>query len=250
METSNGGRAVAWFLYFAAASFLGWILESAYKSLKEGRWVNSGFLSGPFVPVYGFGALSIAALARVLDGAPPALAWACLVLAPSAVEYIAAWLLERTLALRIWDYRRLPLNLHGRICLGFSLCWAALTAGTVLYAEPLLLGRILSLTDRTAYFAAGALAMYFWMDAVASVRSFVNFAAFVADLRELIARGGSFLPSFELGRAKLPREIRRLLKPLKAFPHLAGELRPLAGAIPEWITDRLSSILGARHFRP
>lgn len=29
---------------------------------------------------------------------------------------------------RIWDYRRMPLNLHGQICLAYSACWCAVSA--------------------------------------------------------------------------------------------------------------------------
>ena len=47
------------FLYFSFMSFLGWILESAYRSYRERRLVNAGFLSGPFVPIYGLGGVII-----------------------------------------------------------------------------------------------------------------------------------------------------------------------------------------------
>lgn len=43
--------------YFIIYSFLGWILESVYKSLYEKKMINSGFLAGPFCPIYGYGAL-------------------------------------------------------------------------------------------------------------------------------------------------------------------------------------------------
>ena len=43
--------------YFFVYSFIGWLLESIYKTILQKKVVNSGFLLGPFCPIYGFGAL-------------------------------------------------------------------------------------------------------------------------------------------------------------------------------------------------
>lgn len=241
--------ALTWFLYFSATAFIGWMLESTYRSFAERRLVNSGFLSGPFVPIYGFGALSIALLARLLSAAHGSLYWAVLVVAPTVVEYLASFLLEKAFGLRLWDYRDQALNVRGRVCLLFSAFWAALTVAAVFWLEPLLLGIIEAAAGEIRYFAAGALFMYFVMDTIGSSRSLFNFADFVAELKELAARGGALLPNLELEAKKLPREIRRLLKPLRAFPLLGGQLHPLRPAIPDWIAARLEKLIGGRHFR-
>ncbi len=238
-----------WFLYFSASSFLGWVLESAYRSARERHWVNSGFLSGPFVPIYGFGALGIALFERLLHNAPGIVYWIVLVLIPTAIEYAASYVLEKAFKLRLWDYSAEPLNIRGRVCLLFSVFWAGLTALLVLFVEPRLLARIGRIGLDARYFAAGALSMYFVMDTIGSSRSFINFKAFVRELKELTARGGSLLPQFEIEARKLPREIRRLIKPLKSFPLLTRELAPLLHSVPGWITSRLEDIVGRRHFR-
>ena len=43
--------------YFIVYAFLGWVMESTYKTLGKRKPVNSGFLYGPFCPIYGFGAM-------------------------------------------------------------------------------------------------------------------------------------------------------------------------------------------------
>lgn len=250
MDATLPAHLLTWFLYFSAASFLGWILESTYRSVQERRWVNSGFLSGPFVPIYGFGALFIALLARFLAHTHGVLFWTVLSLSPTAVEYVASYLMEKLFGLRLWDYHSQPFNIKGRVCLLFSFFWVLLTAFAVFYIEPFLLRKIAAIALLDRYFLSGALFMYFVMDTIGSSRSLINFKAFVADLKELAARGGAFLPTLDLGgRGRLPREIKRLIKPLKAFPLLTGELKPLIHAIPDWITTRLESIIGGRHFR-
>jgi Predicted membrane protein len=44
---------------FAIYSFMGWIIEVIYRSITQRKFVNAGFLFGPFIPIYGFGALFI-----------------------------------------------------------------------------------------------------------------------------------------------------------------------------------------------
>jgi len=48
-----------WVVLFLVSSFLGWLLESGYRSIKEHRFIDSGLLSGPFIPIYGAGAVII-----------------------------------------------------------------------------------------------------------------------------------------------------------------------------------------------
>jgi len=238
-----------WFLYFSATSFIGWILESTYRSIRERRLVNSGFLTGPFVPLYGFGALAVALLARVLAHTHGILFWLILAISPTALEYWSSWLMEKIFGLRLWDYAAEPFNLNGRVCLQFSVFWIVLTALAVLIVEPFLLERIAAIGIYSRYFLSGALSMTFIIDAVVSSRAMSYFKAFIADLKLLVERGSAFRPSLDVGARRLPMEIKRLVKPLKAFPELTRELKPMINAIPDWITTKLESIVGGRHFR-
>ena len=43
--------------YFIIYSVLGWIIESIYRSICERKVINTGFLKGPFCPIYGIGAV-------------------------------------------------------------------------------------------------------------------------------------------------------------------------------------------------
>ena len=48
---------IQWLFFFFFYSFFGWCFESTYVSLHEKRFVNRGFIRGPFLPLYGTGAL-------------------------------------------------------------------------------------------------------------------------------------------------------------------------------------------------
>ena len=48
-----------YFVYFVIFSVMGWIYESAFCTIKNGKWQNRGFLYGPLCPIYGVGATAI-----------------------------------------------------------------------------------------------------------------------------------------------------------------------------------------------
>ncbi len=109
-------------LLFFLYSFLGWCGEVAFAAIKNGRFVNRGFLIGPVCPIYGCGVLLVYFLLRPLLDNTLVLFLGSTVLT-SALEFLVGLLAERIFHQRLWDYSRMPLNLKGYICLPFSLVW-------------------------------------------------------------------------------------------------------------------------------
>ncbi|KUK10184.1 MAG: hypothetical protein XD50_1550 [Clostridia bacterium 41_269] len=118
-------------LLFVIYSFLGWTIETFFKSVRAKRFINSGFLSGPFCPVYGFGALLVLQSRQLVDGAasivdPTTRTVVSIILAimgTSTLEYLTGMLLEKIFNRKWWDYSRERFNLQGRICLKYSVYW-------------------------------------------------------------------------------------------------------------------------------
>ena len=48
-----------WVLFFFIYSFIRWVWECCFVSVRKRRWVNRGFMYGPMLPIYGFGALAV-----------------------------------------------------------------------------------------------------------------------------------------------------------------------------------------------
>lgn len=117
-------RLSQWLLFFFIYCFLGWIWESCYVSAKQRKWVNRGFLRGPLIPIYGFGAISVL---FVVIPVRDHLGWVYILGMASAtlLEYVTGAVMERLFKVRYWDYSNQPLNLHGYICLVSSLAWGA-----------------------------------------------------------------------------------------------------------------------------
>ncbi len=104
-----------YFLWFAIYSLAGWVYESLLCSIREWKWINRGFLNGPYCPIYGAGALLDIMLLGKIDH-PIALFFAGM-LVTGILEYITSWLLETLFHARWWDYRYMRFQIHGRVCL-------------------------------------------------------------------------------------------------------------------------------------
>jgi uncharacterized membrane protein len=109
--------------YFILYSFMGWLLESLYGSLREKRPVNRGFLTGPFCPLYGAGALCMIVLSHWVQNVTILLL--CAMVLSTALEYGTNCLLERIYKMRFWRYQFL--TFRGRISLTTSLIWGILS---------------------------------------------------------------------------------------------------------------------------
>ena len=120
-----------WFLYFWTYCVLGWCYE-VFLEVVVYRWgfSNRGFLWGPYLPVYGVGALLILGCLGRLKNRPlrvgrvnlmPAVVFLAVVALTTVVELIASYLLEWTTGGWLWDYTRYAIQWQGRICLSASL---------------------------------------------------------------------------------------------------------------------------------
>lgn len=104
------------FLLFIIYAFIGWVIEVIDAYIKTGKFVNRGFLIGPYCPVYGVGCtLMIILLSKYLDDIV-VLFFMCIVTF-SILEYMTSFAMEKLFKARWWDYSNKRFNINGRICL-------------------------------------------------------------------------------------------------------------------------------------
>ena len=117
---------IQWLFFFYFYCFFGWCFESGYVSLKKRRWVNRGFMKGPFLPLYGSGAILLLVVSKPFIGH-----WWLVYIAgcigATILEYITGVVMEALFKVRYWDYSNQPFNFQGQICLGSTLAWGGLT---------------------------------------------------------------------------------------------------------------------------
>ncbi len=122
-------------LYFAIYSFLGWCVESIYKSILDKKLVNSGFLYGPFCPIYAFGAIIMALILTKLPNNVFIIFISSTILL-TVWEYIVGVLLEKIFKTKYWDYSHLKFNINGRVCLKNSIYWGLLGVAFTFVIHP------------------------------------------------------------------------------------------------------------------
>ncbi len=119
-------KAFQWLFFFYLYCFFGWCFESSYVSLKSGRLVNRGFMRGPFLPLYGSGAIMMLIVSSPFQD-NILLTYIAGVIGATALEYITGVTMEALFKVRYWDYSKQPFNFQGHICLSSSIAWGFLT---------------------------------------------------------------------------------------------------------------------------
>lgn len=120
--------------YFIIYSFIGWCLESIYKTIIFKKPTNSGFLYGPFCPMYGIGAVLMIELGKLSNN--PIIIFIISFILFSVWEYVVAIILEKCFKTKYWDYSDLKFNLQGRICLKNSIYWGILGVLLIFVIQP------------------------------------------------------------------------------------------------------------------
>lgn len=107
------------FIFFIF-SVIGWLIEVSLKSIQFHRFINRGFLVGPYCPIYGLGAFLIVMSNEWLGkyDSSNAIIFLSSLLICGIVEYFVSYFLEKFYHARWWDYTNRPMNLHGRIWIG------------------------------------------------------------------------------------------------------------------------------------
>lgn len=123
-----------WIAFFFIYSFLGWCIESTIVSVSKKKLTNRGFLKGPMLPLYGFGAL-IMLLSTLWAKDDYVLVYICGTISATCLEYVTGVLMEMIFSMRYWDYSNKKFNIQGYICLSSSLFWGVLSVILVCFVH-------------------------------------------------------------------------------------------------------------------
>jgi len=170
--------------YLIIYSFLGWIIESVYKTIYQKKFVNSGLIYGPFCLIYGIGALIMYLL---LDDFKNNVIILFLVATAvmSAWEYLAGIILERMFSVRYWDYSVRKFNFQGRICLENAVFWGILGTLFTMVIHPFVTEVVGKVPTVMLRYAVLLLAVYIIADVVVSSIKVINMEIGIAKLKEL-----------------------------------------------------------------
>lgn len=115
-----------WLFFFYVYCFLGWCFESAYVSAKSGKFINRGFMRGPFLPLYGSGATMMFVVSMPFQD-NIVLTYFAGCVGATLLEYVTGVLMEALFSVRYWDYSDKKFNFQGRIALHSTITWGFFT---------------------------------------------------------------------------------------------------------------------------
>ena len=170
---------------FALYSLLGWACESTYCSIPAKRFINRGFLNGPFCPVYGVGALLVIFLLRPFTQNLLVL-FVFGVLVTSVLEYITGFLLEKLFHTTWWDYSKRKFNIKGRVCLRNSLLFGVLSVLLLHFINPFVEKLEAWIPEWALPAIAFVFLFYFITDSVITVRSILAMNGKLDELEKVL----------------------------------------------------------------
>jgi uncharacterized membrane protein len=173
------------FLLFTAYSFLGWLCESIFCSIPAGKWINRGFLNGPFCPIYGVGGILVATLLSPFAHDLFLLYFAG-VMITTALEYVTGFALEKIFHTKYWDYSEHRFNFQGRICLDNSLLFGVMCVVGMKLIHPALLYLLQRIPGRALPLLAGAFILYFICDTLLTLRTVLQLNGKLRELQLIL----------------------------------------------------------------
>lgn len=115
-----------WLVYFYFYCMFGWVFESTVVSVATKKWTNRGFMKGPWLPLYGTGALLVLFVTLPFQKYPLAVYFVGAI-AATILEYITGVFMLKLFKVRYWDYSQNKFQFQGQICLKSSIAWGFLS---------------------------------------------------------------------------------------------------------------------------
>ena len=179
--------------YFLIYSFLGWCTEVAYQAVKKGIIINRGFLNGPVCPIYGFGVLAVFRMLEMtgdgeLHEQNALVVFLFGVILSTLIEFFGGWLLDKLFHARWWDYSEQPFNLHGYICLEFSIIWGLGILLVIRGVNPMVTHVMSLVPERAGWIMIVVLYTMFAADIIVSVMVMTGLNRRMAEIDEMRGR--------------------------------------------------------------
>ena len=170
------------FLFFIGA-VSGWVIELLFRRFistanPERKWINPGFCTGPYVPLYGFGLCFLYIIASVETSSwmdsfryQKIVLFLTMAVTMTVIEYIAGIFLLKVAHMRLWDYSKEVGNIQGLICPRFSVIWAVLGAIYYFVIHPRILNALNWFSQNLAFsFVIGLFFGVFLLDVAHSLQ--------------------------------------------------------------------------------
>lgn len=157
-----------YFILFLIYSFMGWSIEVVNSLISEKKFVNRGFMLGPYCPIYGYSAIiMVLYLDQYRDNVLTVFLLAVVVC--SVVEYLVSYVMEKLFNARWWDYSNKKFNINGRVCLTNAFLFGILGVILVYFINPFLYGLLSKVNTKVLMIISIILLVLFVIDFITSM---------------------------------------------------------------------------------
>ena len=157
-----------YFILFLIYSFIGWAMEVCVTFPKYKKFVNRGFMLGPYCPIYVYSSIiMILYLNHYKDN--PLTVFLLAVVVCSFIEYMVSYFMEKIFKARWWDYSNRKFNINGRVCLNNAFFFGVLGTFLVYFANPFFEGLLLKINTNTLNIISLILLIIFTIDFIISM---------------------------------------------------------------------------------
>lgn len=163
-------------LIFFIYAFAGWIFESigGIFNPKVKKFVNRGFMIGPYCPVYGIGVVLVSLLLKKYTSDIPVLFFLSILIC-GTLEYFTGYIMEKLFNARWWDYSKNKFNINGRVCLETLLPFGIFATLIICKINPFLIEKISKLSELSIHIVTGVLSLAFIIDFIISFKIILSF---------------------------------------------------------------------------
>lgn len=175
---------VSFFIY----SLIGWIWESIVLPLsRHQKPYNRGFLNGPWIPIYGFGAILVIVLFDIRKVRyPPHVLFINGGVVACLLEYMTSYVMEKLFHRRWWDYSEKAFNLNGRICVEGFVCFGLFSVVAIDYVQPFFTEKLLLVDESNLFIISFILILLFVIDTIMSTHMALGIEKKVEDVKQAL----------------------------------------------------------------
>lgn len=210
-----------WFLLFLIYSVIGWIIEMLIFLRRYKKVIDRGFLIGPYLPLYGSGAiLMVIFLSKYSEDIITLFCMSALIC--SILEYMTSYIMEKIFHARWWDYSDMKFNIEGRVRLKNSLLFGLGGIIVVPFVNPFILSLLSKFSIDTINTAAVIFGVLFILDVCVSCKVIFSFRSLTSNIRK-----DSSAEINKLVRKMLTTESFFVKRLIDAFPNLKFNINKL-----------------------
>ena len=153
-------------IVFFIGAFVGWIYEVIFYYFTDGKLINRGVLFGPWLPIYGTGAILIYFFKFFKKN--PIILFLSIMIITGILEYLVGYFFLKFFDMKLWDYDGLLFNIHGLVCLR-SVITFAIGGMVLIYLVDPIIEKIIKKQSKVLNIAVVVLVFLFIVDTILSL---------------------------------------------------------------------------------